>query len=76
MYKPRIRHVTEIRRKRQGESGRSIKRMVKEKPKVKPLNDFTILVFIINQTSEHLVNIFPTIHQLPQPLELNFTYHL
>ena len=32
---PCIWYVIEIRRKRQGESGRSIKRMVKEKPKVK-----------------------------------------
>ena len=62
MYKPRIWQV--IEKKRQGESGRSIRRVVEEKPKVKPLNDFTIFVFIINQTSEHLVNIFPTVHQL------------
>ena len=38
---------------RKKKSGRSIKWMVKEKPKVKPRNDFTILVFIINQTCKY-----------------------
>ena len=46
-------HVMEKKRKRQGESGKSIRQMVKEKPKVKPHNDFTILVFIINQTYKY-----------------------